>query len=282
MSSTTVAEPIPLTRLNSSPAEDGHEPESDAAGDDAAPTTTAAVQNDQGTATTTTTTTVSASQDRAVDTPAPPRPAPVRRVSRVQSFARGAGVTNSLGTLALVAAVVFGIGAWVGMKIQISQGGKNMDLAIWTACADHETIQKTALCKSILAKDFSSQFEKREGVSAAVETKLGKRDLTEGDFAVPGIEAEDIKLIEKSESAKKSPDTSRYDKLLSGMSSADMAFVHTGHQGHVEPALHATFLPVVNLLMKPVTALFEFVEYMFLVVIYFVHKIFSWTARAFM
>lgn len=45
---------------------------------------------------------------------------------------------NGIGTFALITAIVFGIGAWVGMKIQISQGGKNMDLAIWTACADHE------------------------------------------------------------------------------------------------------------------------------------------------
>ena len=45
---------------------------------------------------------------------------------------------NGIGTFALIAALVFGIGAWVGMKIQISQGAQNMDLAIWTACADHQ------------------------------------------------------------------------------------------------------------------------------------------------
>ena len=45
---------------------------------------------------------------------------------------------NGIGTFALITALVFGIGAWVGMKIQISQGAQNMDLAIWTACADHQ------------------------------------------------------------------------------------------------------------------------------------------------
>lgn len=55
-----------------------------------------------------------------------------------EKFANACSLANGLGTFALLAAVIFGIGAWVGMKIQISQGGKSMELAIWTACADHE------------------------------------------------------------------------------------------------------------------------------------------------
>lgn len=269
---TRVAEPIPLGRLDSPPDED-----------DAASATDTAVQGDTNTATANTT--VPSPQDQ---TNAPPPPTPTRRLSPVQSFARGAGFTNSLGTLALVAVVVFGIGAWVGMKIQISQGGKNMDLAIWTACADHEAIQDTALCKSILAKDFS-QFEKRKERATEVETQLVKRGLAEDVTTTPGADTGDVMSAEKSEEEKKKPPgLSRYGKLLSGMSSTDRALVHTEPQVYTEqehppdPALRATFLPVVNLLTKPITAFFEFVEYMFLVVIYFVHKIFSWITSAFM
>ena len=47
-------------------------------------------------------------------------------------------MANGIGTFALIAAVIYGIGAWVGMKIQINQGTKSVELAIWTACADHE------------------------------------------------------------------------------------------------------------------------------------------------
>jgi len=47
-------------------------------------------------------------------------------------------VANGLGTLALIAAFIFGIGAWVGMNIQINQGGKGLELTIWATCADHE------------------------------------------------------------------------------------------------------------------------------------------------
>ncbi|KAI4112846.1 MAG: hypothetical protein LQ338_008265, partial [Usnochroma carphineum] len=92
--------------------------------------------------------------------------------SRLAKWSNGAfSFANGIGTFALIAAFVFGTGAWVGMKIQISQGAKNMDLAIWTACADHEAIQHTKLCKTILAKDFS-EFQKRE------EEKTGAKEVT--------------------------------------------------------------------------------------------------------
>ena len=45
---------------------------------------------------------------------------------------------NGIGVAALVLALVFGIGAWVGMNMQYTQGAKNLELGIWTTCADHE------------------------------------------------------------------------------------------------------------------------------------------------
>ena len=45
---------------------------------------------------------------------------------------------NGIGTITLILAIVFGIGAWAGMNIQISQGGKSIELTIWATCADHE------------------------------------------------------------------------------------------------------------------------------------------------
>lgn len=64
-----------------------------------------------------------------------------------EKFTNACSLANGLGTFALLAAVIFGIGAWVGMKIQINQGGKSMELAIWTACADHE-VQLRSYCAS--------------------------------------------------------------------------------------------------------------------------------------
>ena len=55
-----------------------------------------------------------------------------------ERFENASSVANGIGTFALIAAVIFGIGAWVGMKIQINQGAKSVELAICTACADHE------------------------------------------------------------------------------------------------------------------------------------------------
>ena len=45
---------------------------------------------------------------------------------------------NGIGTTALIMALVFGTGAWVGMKVQINQGAASLELAIWGTCADHE------------------------------------------------------------------------------------------------------------------------------------------------
>lgn len=46
--------------------------------------------------------------------------------------------TNGIGFAALVLAIVFGVGAWVGMNMQYHQGAKSLELTIWTTCADHE------------------------------------------------------------------------------------------------------------------------------------------------
>jgi|SRR5947207_7897689 len=46
--------------------------------------------------------------------------------------------TNGIGVTALVLALVFCIGAWVGMNMQYNQGAKSLELTIWTTCADHE------------------------------------------------------------------------------------------------------------------------------------------------
>lgn len=62
----------------------------------------------------------------------------IRPCSWRERFENACSVANGIGTFALTAAVIFGIGAWVGMKIQINQGAKSVELAIWTACADHE------------------------------------------------------------------------------------------------------------------------------------------------
>ncbi|KAL9104355.1 MAG: hypothetical protein Q9163_000702 [Psora crenata] len=182
---------------------------------------------------------------------------------------------NGIGTLALIAAVVFGIGAWVGMKIQISQGGKNMDLAIWTACVDHEAIQDTKLCKTIMSKDFSqfekSEEEKRKAKDVAIVVKRGTDDY---DSAVSDRGAVGTLLVKES----------KMEKLISKIPSPDRSLIENINakdiQVESEHAPRATLFPflnpLVNPLVKPISWIFEFVEYMLLVLIYCVHKVFPW------
>lgn len=46
--------------------------------------------------------------------------------------------SNGIGLAAVVLAISFGIGAWMGMNMQYSQGVKSLELTIWTTCVDHE------------------------------------------------------------------------------------------------------------------------------------------------
>jgi hypothetical protein len=45
---------------------------------------------------------------------------------------------RGLGGLALICAVAFGIGAWVGTHMQVKQGAQSLELSIWATCMDHE------------------------------------------------------------------------------------------------------------------------------------------------
>jgi len=45
---------------------------------------------------------------------------------------------NSTGFMAIILALVFGIGAWAGMNMQIRQAAQNLELTVWATCADHE------------------------------------------------------------------------------------------------------------------------------------------------
>lgn len=56
---------------------------------------------------------------------------------------------NGIGITALILALVFGVGAWVGMNMQYHQGAKGLELSLWTTCADHVVCNKRGiLCGS--------------------------------------------------------------------------------------------------------------------------------------
>ena len=82
-----------------------------------------------------------------------------------------------------------------------------MELAIWTACADHQVIQNSTLCQSMMAKDFSSEFAKREVLAESKEmTVVIKRDV---------ISDESLDLNEKESSAIKESHFSNFFSSLS-------------------------------------------------------------------
>ena len=184
-----------------------------------------------------------------------------------EKFANSLSWANGLGTMALIAAVVFGIGAWVGMKVQISQGGQSMELAIWTTCADHEIIQNSTLCKSIMAKDFS-ELATRE-LTTKETTVVVKRDLNSNGLS-------DI-------SQTSSVEETHYSKLVSSLSSFDRSLIeskdHDFHDGgyyQADPAIRATIFPLVQLLIRPLQWIFDFIESILLLIVFCVHKLFSW------
>jgi hypothetical protein len=57
--------------------------------------------------------------------------------------------SNGIGVIAVVLAMAFGIGAWVGMNMQYNQGAKSLELTIWATCADHEVFS-TKLSSRVL------------------------------------------------------------------------------------------------------------------------------------
>ena len=184
------------------------------------------------------------------------------------SFRNSISLANGLGTIALVAAFVFGIGAWVGMKIQISQGGQNMELAIWTTCADHQMIQNSTLCQSIMAKDFSDLVTRN--ITPEKKTLVWvKRDLGGSDSLGPGQRASSLET--------------HYTKLMSSISTADRSLIEA-KDGEIrvsdyysaDPAIRATIFPLVHLLTRPLQWIFDFIELILLLIFFCIHKILSW------
>lgn len=173
--------------------------------------------------------------------------------------------------MALIAAFIFGIGAWVGMKVQINQGGRSMELAIWTACADHPVIQNSSLCQSIMAKDFSSEFTKREVLAESHERLV----VVKRDHIVD--EVSDV-----SQKSPGIPKTPLYN-LLSSLSASDRSLVEVqpphypyNEWDQADPAIRATIFPLVHLLTLPLHWTFDFVESLLLLTVYCLHKVLSW------
>ena len=170
----------------------------------------------------------------------------------------------------------------MGMKIQISQGGKNMELAIWTACADHEAIQDTKLCKSVMAKDFS-QFGKRADSESRELTVIVKREIVD-----------DTDSLDDEVPAPSPQTQSRISRLLASLSLSNRQLVlppdhdyyaehdHMRNSVPVEPAIRATIFPLVNLLVKPLSWTFDFIESILLLIVYCIHKLLSWMTTAFL
>lgn len=201
-----------------------------------------------------------------------------------EKFANACSLANGLGTIAVLAAFIFGIGAWVGMKIQINQAGNSMELAIWTTCADHEAIQNSKLCKTIMAKDFS-EFGKREATAQSKEmTVIVKRGFGEED------DVEDASTP-KSEGAPLLVESrlSKYTKLLTPNDRSliqqrdvkfDMGYENTEYP-NTDAAIRATIFPFVHLLIQPVRWAFDFIESILLLIVYCIHKSLSWMTSIF-
>ena len=176
--------------------------------------------------------------------------------------------------MALIAAVVFGIGAWVGMKVQISQGGQSMELAIWTTCADHETIQNSTLCKSIMAKGFSDLVT-REFTTEKEMTLIVKRDLSSSNGLLdPG----QTPFSEETHFSKLVSSLSSYDRPLIESKGTD--FRARGYS-EADPAIRATIFPLVELLVRPIHWIFDFIESILLLIVFCVHRILSWMTTIF-
>ena len=79
---------------------------------------------------------------------------------------------------------------------------------------------------------------------------------------------------------------SRLSKLISSLSPADRTpFLYQDHYDRDPPppdvAIRATFLPLVNLLVSPISWIFGFVESALLLIVYCVHKLLSWMTTIF-
>lgn len=170
---------------------------------------------------------------------------------------------NGIGVTALVIATVFGIGAWVGMNMQIKQGSQSLELTIWATCADHESIQNTTLCQNILSKPFD-QISQRS-VDVSVDTTnviVSKRSsslniLSENDTAI----------------LKSTP----MENLISGLDSYEAALIigrdHSQQPETVHPEIRATIFPLVHLLYTPIRLFFSFIEGLLLTAVYTIHRI---------
>ena len=79
---------------------------------------------------------------------------------------------------------------------------------------------------------------------------------------------------------------SRLSKLISSLSLADRTHFLYQDYYDIEPpppvfAIRATFLPLVNLLVSPISWIFGFVESALLLIVYCVHKLLSWMTTIF-
>ena len=174
---------------------------------------------------------------------------------------------NGVGVTALVIATVFGVGAWVGMNMQIKQGSQSLELTIWATCADHASIQNTTLCQNILSKPFD-QFSQRS-VDVSIDT---------ADVVVSKRSSVDILSENDSPIHKASP----MENLISGLNvhEADLITGRTNsHDMTVHPEIRATIFPLVHLLYAPIRFFFSFIESPFLTAVYIIHKVFTWATH---
>ncbi|KAI0127697.1 hypothetical protein BJ170DRAFT_683530 [Xylariales sp. AK1849] len=63
---------------------------------------------------------------------------------------------NTLALTALVLALIFGTGSWVGMNYANSYAKKSYDLDLFSACHDYEDVKNTSFCRDVIASGIGN------------------------------------------------------------------------------------------------------------------------------
>ncbi|KAI0386467.1 hypothetical protein F5Y04DRAFT_123085 [Hypomontagnella monticulosa] len=79
--------------------------------------------------------------------------------AKAQSFFNQKVIPAST-VISLVAMLIFGVGAWVGMNYANSYAEKSYDLALFSACHDYEDAKDTKFCKNIVEEGLT-KFNQR-------------------------------------------------------------------------------------------------------------------------
>lgn len=202
--------------------------------------------------------------------------------------------SNGIGTTALILAVVFGIGAWVGMNMQYNQGSKSLELSIWSTCADHEVrISQLSSAPSLLSKRRREE-ERADGNKQQIQNSSLCRDVMAKGFDQfhPRSTSLSTDVLQKrslAPSSSSSSEISPLEALVSDMDPMDREIILQSETHYPRdysrgetnnPEIRATLFPLIHILYTPIRLLFSLIEALLLTTVLLIHKVFGWIAVA--